>query len=339
MSTAGAQAGPAIRRRRRAILTLVLLAAGLVPVLVVLTVARDDLREFLEFRKRVPFSRLAGCRCLPDEDLYLQRPDGVELAASLYRPAVAAGRPWIVLVHGATPRGRRLGVYRALGTGLARRGFPVLTLDQSGYGESGDPFVSGSGAGLDRRLDVLAAIRHVQAAGGADVILIGHSAGSPPVLRAAIEDDAVRGVVAIGPPRRVRERLADPDDRAFFWRRTRNIHRRNTGTELPAWFTEERWLELALGDAMEEVAPYFAGPDHKPLLLIDGERESEEDRDYLRRFVEGTGGAVQYDTVAESNHYCNAKEFAGGRWVLYDKQVVRATLDLIESWIERIAER
>jgi len=335
-TTDGAKPGKA--RRGRTLRWLLLWTSLFLLLLAILASlgAADDLREFADFRKQVSLSRLAGCRCLPRTDLELNRPDGVTLAASYYGSNPEGGEPWVVLVHGNTPRGRRLGVYRVLSRGLARRGFSVLTLDQSGYGESGDPFRPGTVEALDRRLDVLAALDYIDTVAperDSGIFLVGHSAGAPPVLRAGIDDGRVAGMVAIGPPRRVRERLADVEDREYFWMRARRTRRLNANAEFPAWFTAEQWLELSLRDAMEQHAEYFSTDGHKPLLLIDGERESEDDRSYLRRFAASIDEPKEYATIAESNHYCSAKEFAGGRWIFFDREVVGETLDRIERWI------
>jgi len=320
-----------------------LLALGGVVVILVgaaflaIRVGRDDLREFSRFRERVPLARMAACRCLPDRDLVFDRPDGVRIAASIYGDRIDPAAPWVVLVHGNTPVGRRLGLYRVLASRLAERGKRVLTLDQSGFGESGDPFAPGTLEALDRRLDVLAALDQLterEHLGDAPVYLVGHSGGAAAVFRAGISDPRVTGLVAIGPPRRMRERLADAEDRDYFWSRARRTRRLHTGTDFPAWFNRAAWLELGLRDAMEHQLDDFSAVGHKPLLLIDGERESEADRTYLRRYFESIAEPKAYVTLAGSNHYCNVKGFAGGRLIVYDRRVVAEAVERIDRWID-----
>src|SRR4029077_8460393 len=75
----------------------------------------DIVRSMLD---RTPWYDLWVCRCHPDRDVVLARPDGLRMHASVFgldrdRPA-----PGIVLVHGNTPKGRKLPIYRLLSTKL-----------------------------------------------------------------------------------------------------------------------------------------------------------------------------------------------------------------------------
>jgi acetyl esterase/lipase len=64
---------------------------------------------------------------------------GLTITGTLYEPDAAGERPAILLLHGSTPEGRKLGLYRVLGKGLADRGYVVFTIDRRGYGDSDDP--------------------------------------------------------------------------------------------------------------------------------------------------------------------------------------------------------
>ena len=91
---------------------------------------------------------------------------GAELAGTLLLPPGPGPHPAVVFVHGADP-GTRLGIYRLLGSHLARRGVATLIYDKRGAGES-----SGSHAGAtidDLTADALAGVE----------LLTGHHAVDP----------------------------------------------------------------------------------------------------------------------------------------------------------------
>ncbi len=210
----------------------------------------------------------------------------------------------------------------------------MLALDYSGAGGSEDPFRLGAVEALDRRKDVRAALSWLGAPEGGgreSFVLIAHSGGSSPALEVGIADPEVEGIVLIGPPRRSAERLGDPEDREYFWRRAQRTHERLYGAPFPSWYTRELRLELARKRNIENFIPYFSGANHKPLLLIDGELESIEDRMYLRDYYSRLSDPVRYVTIEGSDHYLNTLGVRGR--ALYDADVVATAVDLIDEWI------
>lgn len=98
---------------------------------------------------------------------------GIELLERAWEPD-GTPRGVVLLVHGL---GEHSGRYEELGSFLAHEGFRVLAYDQRGHGRSGG--ATGWVESFDHFLDDLA-IFHARAtarAGGAPVVLLGHSMG------------------------------------------------------------------------------------------------------------------------------------------------------------------
>ena len=70
---------------------------------------------------------LRVCLCNPDQDIVITRADKIRLAASLYGTHEHGRRVGILLLHGNTPLGRKLGVYEVLASKLAQRGYLVMS--------------------------------------------------------------------------------------------------------------------------------------------------------------------------------------------------------------------
>lgn len=329
MSGSGARRS-SLRRR----LLVLFLAAAAVGLLAAVLVGPRVVRELRRATRDIPLSRVALCRCLPDTDLRLVRPDGIELAASLYGSEHLGEAPAIVIAHGNTPDGRRLPLYRVLATKLAEAGHPVLTFDHAGFGQSDDPFRLGTVEALSMEHDLRAAVDHLEARGaGGSVVLIGHSGGAVAIFDLALADPRIAGLVAMGPPRRTLERLEDPEDAEYFWSRARESHRSVYGEDFPAWYDREVWIEHMRSLDLESRLERFALPGHPPLLLMDGERESRADRDYLARFAARVAPPVRYVTIAESSHYANTRELRRAGLAVYDRRVVGETLRAITDWM------
>ncbi len=279
---------------------------------------------------------LGACLCRPSHDLTLVRDDGLRLAASLYTERSREQRPAIVLMHGNTYKGRQLPLYTVLASGLAERGYDVLTVDRAGFGESEDPFKTAEpGNAPDPGADVSAALAHLTGSGSVTpdrIHLIGHSGGVPPILSAGLGDARVQKLVAIGPPRRMAERLADPMDRQMFWDRARRYREILGLGPFPDWYTQDRWRRHKLGysDLGNYKAP-LADPGHKPVLFIDGAREPPADRRYLEAFIRETADPKRYVTVPNADHYSNTTDV--GAVTAYDRRVLSYTLEVIDRFL------
>lgn len=320
--------------RRRITVGAALLASLMVVALVgARSNIAGDVRRALAYGENLGWSRMRLCLCHADENLTLAREDGLRIAASLYRGGTESS-PGILLLHGNTPQGRKLALYQVLATKLAEAGYTVLTIDFAGYGESDDPYQSGSLSALDGGKEVRAALSYLASLGTVDpdsIYVIGHSAGATYALNAGIAEPVVRKIVAIGPSRRDTERLLNPADQEYFWERAQRTHQTVYGHPLPQWFTREKWLRQRLRNDMTRHLAYFSGPDHKPLLLLDADQETLPDRAFLREYHRKISEPKEYVTIAEADHYSNTRNL--GFLDFYDETAVTVTVAHIDRWL------
>jgi hypothetical protein len=116
------------------------------------------------------------------------------------------------------------------------------------------------------------------------------------------------------------------------------------GEDFPDWYTREQWLSEALGEGsgvglkrpMENFLSQLQNPRHQPVLLIDGERELEEDKLYLQAYYEAMAEPKDYHTLSGSDHYSNVAHV--GRWAFYDREVVDETVTVLVDWMTRILQ-
>jgi pimeloyl-ACP methyl ester carboxylesterase len=283
--------------------------------------------------RRVPPARIGVCRCRPDTSLQLTR-DGLRLSADLYGHA-GGPRPPILLLHGLTPYGNDLPLYRVLARRLADEGFLVLALDFAGFGGSDDPYGLASEDRLGGERDVRAALDAIDAlpAAAGPVTLIGHSMGAFEAMGVGLADRRVAAVVAIGPPRRTAEILATEAGRDYHWDRIRRTYDSVYHRELPAWLTRDRFLASKARRDIEAYAGRWAAEGHVPLLLIDGTREDEKDRTYLRGYAARVRPPARYVTLDDADHYLNSGRIGG--LVYYDRAAMSALVGEIRAWAAR----
>jgi len=280
---------------------------------------------------------LRVCLCQPDKDnIKLERDDGLIIIGSLYGLKGAQARPGILLLHGNTPHGRKLALYRILAKKLADRGYLVLTIDQAGFGQSDDAFRLGTLGALDGDKDVRTALDYLKSLNNLDqdqIFIIGHSGGVGPAISVGTESTSVKKIIAIGPPRRVTERFNDPHDRDYFWKRARLTRETIYKKPFPSWYTKDFWLTKVLDSDMKKYVAYFSQPSHKPLFLIDGELESKEDKIYLHNYYMIITQPKKYVTIPNSDHYCNTTAIHG--LSIYSKTVVMETVNEIDQWLRQ----
>jgi len=296
--------------------------------------------KFRSWFSKVPWRSMAACRCAGGRAVEIVRPDGIRLAGSIDRPPPSAHRQRaILMLHGNTPAGKRLGIYRVLSRGLADRGFVVLSVDFAGFGESEDAFRLGSRGAVNQDLDARAALRYLMTLDGGTESLdvVCHSMGCNAGFSVGLAEPAVRAIVAIGPPRRNPERFQDPADNEYFWQRARQTRQWVLETDFPAWYTKEIWLEDRLARNLERHLEILSRSPHKPVLLMDGELESEADRAYLRDYFERMAEPKTYVTVPRSNHYGNTVSGLG--LALYDREVIARTVDEIARFLGSVDNR
>lgn len=292
-----------------------------------------------QFSAKASLLEARVCLCRPREDVKLERDDGLMIAGSLYGFDSDRPGPTILLLHGHTPYGRQLPLYRVLATKLVNIGYRVKVIDFTGFGESGDPYSLGTLAALDRSSDVEAALRFLKTRKEVDqeqIYIVAHSMGSTTGLDVTLHNPGVKKMVAIGPPRRIEERARDPKDVQYWWERGNHTHKQVYGYEFPQWYTRD--LFITPSSAVTPLGNYIndlSQEGHKPILLIDGQLESEADRIYLKEFYEAISEPKGYATIPSSDHYANTRSLPGRlhRLALFDSRAVSQHVKAINRFL------
>lgn len=256
---------------------------------------------------------------------------GLTIVGTLYEPVLDAGeRPGVLLLHGSTPEGKKLGLYRILGRRLSEKGYFVLNIDQRAYGDSAGPTEIVAFEDLNPLEDAKKAIDYlisIQGVAADQIFVIGHSGGADVAITVAIEDSRIKKIVAIGPSRRVIERsgAGDAPEQEYFLRR--NMRYMGLSTPIPDKVLLQRDLTLPLENHLD----YFSRPGHKPLLLIDGELEDQADRLFLGEIFDLLVEPKDYITLTDADHYANVANF--GSLVVFDQRVVETLVNAIDDWL------
>ncbi len=209
---------------------------------------------------------------------------------------------------------------------LAQRGYALLSMDQRGFGESDDPPRTDQPESFDYVEDARRALDYLESVPGVDaahLYVVGHSFGANVAIAAGIRDARVRRIVALGPTRRFRERMKAELD--YFRRRAMR------DMKLAQPIPPQVFLSAIVPLLLDAHLDYFSRPDHKPLLLIDGELESPEDRRFLRETYEKIVGRKAYITLADADHYANVANF--GPIVFYDRRVMSQLVRMLDTWL------
>ncbi|MCP5095928.1 MAG: alpha/beta fold hydrolase [Chloroflexi bacterium] len=256
--------------------------------------------------------------------------DGLMLVGTLYGAEDAKEiKPGILLVHGSTPQGRKLGMYRVMGERLAALGYVVLTIDQRGFGQSDNPPDVNDANSFDFATDVdnslvyLAALPIVDAE---EVYLIGHSFGGDVSMTAVQNKTLIDKMVIIGPGRRYFERGGTPEQAEFEYFKRRQMRYMFLWQSIP----DDVFKAYRTVLPVENHLDYFAQPDHVPTLLIDGELESAEDQAFLADVFDGMAGEKAYVTLDEADHYANVANL--GSLIFFDETAVNQLITEIDTF-------
>ncbi len=98
------------------------------------------------------------------------------------------------------------------------------------------------------------------------------------------------------------------------------------------WYTKDFWLEKTLKSDIRKYIPHLSQPSHKPVFLIDGARESTNDKIYLLNFYTAITEPKKYLTLPRADHYCNTFGMLGINF--YDISVINKTVEEIVAWLK-----
>ena len=253
---------------------------------------------------------------------------GVTIVGDFYYPSAKAKRPAILILHGASMWGRKLALYRLMAKRLARHGYAVLAIDVRGFGDSDDPPSLDDLSSLDSSQDVINAITYLTSLPHIDqnrIYLLGHSMGARLAISVGSTDRRVRKIVAIGPPRRVKEII------------TTDLHRvqerYSRDRQLKQLVSKDVIKQLVLSSVIENYLNYFSSQTHKPIFLIDGELECDKDKAFLRKLYDKMTPPKKYLTVKNTGHYLSTVNFGGGNLLFYVETIMSDVIDTIDTWL------
>ncbi|HEX6385865.1 MAG TPA: alpha/beta fold hydrolase [Anaerolineae bacterium] len=255
---------------------------------------------------------------------------GLSIVGTVYGAGNSTeARPGVLLLHGSTPQGRKLGMYRILGQKLAERGYVVLAIDQRGFGESDDPPDVSRPESFDFVADAQNGITYLTSLAGVDserLYVLGHSFGGDVAMTTTTQDARVGKLVVIGPGRRFIERGGRENAPEFAYFKRREMRYMRLQQPIPT----DVYLQYRPRLTIESHRAYFAEADHVPILLIDGELEAQEDQQFLQDAYEAMAGAKAYTTLANADHYANVANF--GPALIYDEQAMEALVGVIDAF-------
>lgn len=266
------------------------------------------------------------------------RPDGIKIAGYIYTSKkTRKDYPAIILLHGNYPQGQQFPLYPVLATELATKGFIVMSIDIAGFGVSEDPFARDNAVDLSMQLETTGAIDylydHKNVKEG--VLLLGHSMGAVPALRVGLDDPRAKGIILIGPPRRVRERFNFLPDINLFWWWAGKVRKEQYGiSTFPSWYNKERMTQNYLKQDIIYLLPRLKKGGHKPLLLIDGSNEPKEDKLFLEQYVESCRPPVSLLRLPDAEHNCNV--LFNGKSTVYNPNIMKQLTDAIVKWNDEI---
>lgn len=266
------------------------------------------------------------------QETIVRIPSGeLTLIGTLYQPpAEVLDKPGILLLHGSTPQGRKLGLYRLMGQELAEQGYVVLKIDLRGFGESSDPPDVAQAASFDFVADVQAAAVHLGGIEGVNqnqLYIIGHSFGGDVALTAVTRGTPFQKLVLIGPGRRFMERGGNPDAPEFdyFLRREMRYMR------LRDPITADVFLAYRATLPLENHIDYLTSSNHLPVLLIDGSMESEADQAFLQDIYNTIISEKAYTSLTNADHYANVANI--GPFIIYDELALEELLTTIHDFL------
>lgn len=265
--------------------------------------------------------------------------NNLKLAGTLYGiPEKEVPKPCIIVLHGLTPYGRKLALYRTLGKKLADKGYLVFTINFRGFGNSQDPGLDGDVFAF--RKDVDNAVNYVLSTTGVDssrLYLIGHSLGGSVAFSFSTYDRRVKKIIAIGPSRRVQDLVLAPMQRKLD-NGVKYIDAKELRLSREMGLSGKIETEILINSTenilIDAHQQYYMQKGHTPLFLIDGELEDYRDKEFLAEFFSNIRAGNTYQTFQNVSHYHNTINWDGGDLIVYDAKAVTELTERIDNWLK-----
>lgn len=244
----------------------------------------------------------------------------------------------VAIFHGSTFIGRKLPICRMLSRTLSQRGYDVALFDFRGYGESDRPEGIMFEA-YDLRKDVDVILSHL---GWEECALIGYSLGASIAMNycTSHKDSRVKAVVALSPGRQFYQRILANNAPEYNGYKTRYMKFTGLKNELPECLFRQIFANANIDNAFD----YFKAKQHSALLLVDGEKERDNFKQYMREYYESISPPKAYQTIPGAHHFFNmsslfSKFIKDKRQqvdiIYYDKKIYNEYTRVILNWLER----
>jgi pimeloyl-ACP methyl ester carboxylesterase len=259
----------------------------------------------------------------------------LKIVADLRMPRGVGRAPAFLLLHGSAPWGRKAGLIRLLGSRLQEEGWIVLAPDARGFGESDNPPDPSNANAWTVQNDVKRLINFLLANPRTDherIFVFGHSFGGGQALAGALQLPEVKALILVGPTRY----LSEIDEKIPHWTLSRMAADRGLNKPIPVEAAEQMKIET-------DISRYADGllreEGHKPILLVDGEFESEAELKFLANVASKITPPFQYETLSATRHYCGVFNFFGSDIIYYRKDIWSSFFDLIIEYVDSLDEK
>jgi pimeloyl-ACP methyl ester carboxylesterase len=254
--------------------------------------------------------------------------DEIRIVADLRIPDGDAPKPAALLLHGASPSGRKNALIRWIGFRLYEDGWITMAPDARGFGDTEDPSDIENpqswdvSKDIDRCLNFLATETAVNLS---KITVIGHSMGAGHALQGALSDERVSRLILIGPSRYLGGHIG-----ASRWA----LVRFSADRDLDELVSENVYLNLSeKTDLRFFIENNFIRNSRKSILLIDGEREGMGNRKYLDSLAKIAGPNLRYHTLPDTAHYCGVASLPGTNYVFVRPDLFNPFFQVIESFM------
>lgn len=255
-----------------------------------------------------------------------KHPNHLKIAAELRTPEGKEKAPAILLLHGSSPWGRREGLIQYLAFRLYKDGWITLAPDARGFGETDDPKEILNPLFWNVKNDVKTCIDYLSVLSRTDskrIYVFGHSMGAGHALLGALDDKRVRALILVGPPRYV------DGPWTAFWDRVRFSADRGLRKPISIEVAKANFQSLDLSNYVKGV---MSMKGHKPIFLIDGEKEGRRNLDFLRQIVSRIIPPIKYQTLSNTGHYCGTYNFFGSKNIYIRPDMFNPFYNLLKSY-------
>jgi pimeloyl-ACP methyl ester carboxylesterase len=270
----------------------------------------------------------------PDETVVLEpdEAEGIRIAADIWVPERATPGPALLVLHGSSPWGRKAALPGMLGVIYREKDWTVMVPDARGFGDTDDPQNPDDPLAWNVVDDVWRSLRYLAGRKNVDpgrIYVLGHSLGAGYAIESAMTHPLAAGLILIGPPRYI----ADEQDYSTHWHRVRFSADRGL-----LEIADERTVlgMVRTGDIKWYAKRALSHDGHKPVLLIDGARESEAELQFLEALSAKIGPPFRYRTVPGAGHYFGVRSWLGSDTAYVRQSTFHSLIEVLDEFLTEL---